>query len=126
MGVAIPTPIQVLLRQKVPDPNVYRDLALEGLRVSGKHALDAGLVDALGGMEECLGLVQSRNLLGKAAPGAWGRLKEDMYSETLAAMNDYEGGVRWRVGIEKAKEKYKEKALGEVEAWEKAHSKAKL
>ena len=79
-----------------------------------------GFADALGGMEEVLKLIKERNLVAKGATGAWGGLKEDMYAETLAAMDDNAKNIRWRDNIERIKEGKLKISTANVEQWEKS------
>jgi Delta3-Delta2-enoyl-CoA isomerase len=119
MGVLIPTAIQAMFKQKVPNPIVFRDVALEGRRFGGPEALKMGWADALGGMEEVLKLIKERNLITKGATGAWGGLKEDMYAETLASMDDNATNRKWRDEIERTKSGKSKVSKANVEKWEK-------
>lgn len=78
-----------------------------------------GWVDGLGGMEEVLQLVKERKLTTRGATSAWGGIKEDIYAETLRAMDDEAGNGRWRDGIEKVKEDKMKVSKRNVEMWEK-------
>ncbi|KAE9976683.1 hypothetical protein EG328_002469 [Venturia inaequalis] len=119
MGVLIPTAVQAMFKQKMPNPTVFRDVALEGRRFGGPEALKMGWVDGLGGMEEVLQLVKERKLTGRGATSAWGGIKEDIYAETLAAMDDNAANGRWRDEIERVKEGKNEVSRANVERWEK-------
>src|SRR5213082_3290865 len=57
-GVPLKPSMSSLFRQKLPYPSAYRSLVLEAKRFGGKDALEAGLVDGLGGMEEVMGLIK--------------------------------------------------------------------
>ena len=70
-------------REKLP-PATYRDLVLEARRFPGPAALAAGLVDALGGLDEVLALVRARKLVDKGKTGIYGTLKAEMYRGALA------------------------------------------
>jgi len=118
MGVLIPTAVQAMFKQKMPSPIAFRDIALEGRRFGGPEALKMGFVDALGGMEEVPKLIKERNLVMKGATGAWGGLKEDIYAETLAAMDDNTKNGRWRDEIERIKEGKLRASRANVELWE--------
>jgi Delta3-Delta2-enoyl-CoA isomerase len=63
-GAALKPSMSSIFRQKVPYPAVYRSLVLEAKRFSGKDALECGLVDELGGMEETMRLIKERKLVG--------------------------------------------------------------
>ncbi|TID22684.1 enoyl-CoA hydratase/isomerase family protein [Venturia nashicola] len=119
MGVLIPTAVQAMFKQKIPNPIVFRDVALEGRRFGGPEALKMGWVDGLGGMEEVLKLVKERKLASRGVTSAWGGIKEDMYSETLAAMDDEGANGRWRNEIERVKLGKTKESKAKVEKWEK-------
>ncbi|KAF2017759.1 hypothetical protein BU24DRAFT_420802 [Aaosphaeria arxii CBS 175.79] len=83
IGLRIPPPIATMIRRKMAHPHAYRTAALEGKRLGGKEALDLGIVDVLGGMEECVGLIEERGLVAKSEGGVYGVLKRDAYSDVL-------------------------------------------
>lgn len=78
-----------------------------------------GWADALGGMEEALKLIKERNLTTRGATSAWGGIKEDIYAETLAAMDDNARNGRWRDEIERIKVGKNNVSKTNVEKWEK-------
>lgn len=86
-GALLKAPMSSIFRAKVP-ASTYRSLVLEGKRFTGPEALEAGIVDGLGGVEEALELVRKRNILEKGRSGVWGLLKVEMYRETWAYLSD--------------------------------------
>jgi enoyl-CoA hydratase/carnithine racemase len=120
MGVLIPTAVVAMFKQKMPNPIAFRDIALEGRRFGGPEALKMGFVDALGGMDDVLKLIKERKLVSRGATSAWGGIKEDMYAETLAAMDDDVKSRRWRDEIEKIKEEKSKASRANVERWERS------
>jgi hypothetical protein len=87
--------------------------------------LQAGIVDALGGLDETLALIRDRKILNKADTGIYGVMKEEMYSRVLNGIDDHIGNLAWRDRVEEKKGDLLEKSSRAVEAWEK-NSKAKL
>jgi len=118
LGVPIPTSIAAMLKAKLPSLLVYRDLVIEGRRVSGPDALKMGIVDELGGMEECVKFIGERKLVAKGKMGAVGALKEDLYREVLLMFAEEKNNATWRVTMEEKREKRKEKLIKEVAEWE--------
>jgi enoyl-CoA hydratase/carnithine racemase len=103
LGVAIPSVIVVLLKAKIRNWSVYRDAVLEGRRFSGPEAVERGLVDGLGGVEDALKMAGERKWVDKARKGAVGQLKEDLWREVLDGFERYDEQVAWREKIEKEK-----------------------
>ena len=116
-----------IFRQKLT-PQVYKLMVLEAKRFSAKEALEGGIVDLLGGMEECLALVKERKLNEKAKTGVYGALKAEMFRETLLYVTP-EGYEReekrskecWELDGER-----KEVGKRRVAEWERNATKAKL
>lgn len=69
-------------------PAVYRKLILEAHRYDAKSALQAGIVDKVGGLEAALELIKELKLVGKAKEGSYGMLRQGMYCETAALLDD--------------------------------------
>jgi enoyl-CoA hydratase/carnithine racemase len=118
LGIVIPSSIATMLRHMMPSPQMYRTAVLEGKRFGGPESLKAGLVDALGGMDEALKMIAERNLIAKSQLGAVGGLKEDAHREVLTGFEKHKENVKWREDIESVKEKSAEKAANDIEKWE--------
>ena len=125
LGAVIPSPFQQMFKQKLPSPAVFRLMALEGKRIPGKDAFEMGIVDGLGGLEDVVRFIETRKLTTKTAKGVWGSLKEDMYRETLATMDEegFHGTLKWREELEKQKFEEKEDALKKIEKFERSQAK---
>ncbi|TPX08876.1 uncharacterized protein E0L32_009694 [Thyridium curvatum] len=84
-GAPLKAPMAGVFRLKVADPAVYRRVVLEAHRFPGPQALEAGLVDALGGLDDGVmaQLVGPRGLVAKGRTGVYGFLKMQMYREQL-------------------------------------------
>ncbi|KAL1964813.1 hypothetical protein VTN77DRAFT_6315 [Rasamsonia byssochlamydoides] len=118
LGVPLQPPMTSIFREKVASLTTLRSLILEGKRFTGPEALSAGLVDALGGLDEAVKLVHDRKLFELAKSPAYTTLKEGLYRQTLAALDDEPGNQAWREQIEKVKEANSEEALSRVKRWE--------
>lgn len=84
-GAALKPAMSAVFRLKTC-AQTYRSLVLEARRFSGPEALRAGIVDAVGGLDEVLGLVADRKLADKGSTGVYGALKREMYRESVAIM----------------------------------------
>lgn len=89
-GVPLMPAMSAIFRIKT-SPATYRSLALEAHRFNGKEAVEAGLVDGLGGLEEVLELVAKRKLVEKGRTGIYAAMKREMYREQVACLS-VEGG----------------------------------
>lgn len=123
-GVPLQTPMMAIFREKLA-PVTFRNVVLESRRFGGKDSLQAGIVDALGGVDEVLGLIRNRKLLNKAETGIYGTMKEEMYARVLNGLDDHAGNLAWREQVEERREDVQKKGLRDVEEWEKT-GKAKL
>lgn len=117
-GAPLPAPMASIFRQKVSNPNTYRNMVLEAKRFNALEALKEGLVDGLGGLEETVALIRELKLEGKAKSGVYGRLKAEMWRETIGYLEEADADDRrreaWLENQSKAEELEREK----VEAWE--------
>jgi len=101
-------------------------LILEAKRFGAKEALEGGLVDALGTMEEAMKFIGERKLADKAKTGVYGLLKREMYRETLGYIEGYEGKEKYNAELTKKEENKTKKAKIRVAQWERNVQKAKL
>ncbi|OBZ72728.1 Enoyl-CoA delta isomerase 3 [Grifola frondosa] len=88
-GAAWPLSFAAILRAKVPDPRVQRQIALEGHRFTPKDALAVGLLDRIvsGDTEAVLDEAQAfaESISGLSTSGAWGLIKRDLYRDVIEA-----------------------------------------
>lgn len=126
IGMAIPTALLSIIKEKVTSSQDFRSVVLEGKRFNGKEALKVGLVDGLGGLQEAIAFAEERKLATKANTGPWGMMKEDMYRQTLTFLRDPKGTDEWRQKIEETKDKAEQVRASRVEDWEKHNKAAKL
>ena len=123
-GVPLQPPMSSIFRQKLP-PAAYRSLVLEARRFPGPHALEAGIVDALGGLDEALALIKERGLATKAKTGVYGAMKAEMYRESLGYLAGREEDER-RMGVYMEAEEERRSKGAEWVAGFKSEGKAKL
>jgi enoyl-CoA hydratase/carnithine racemase len=117
-GAALKPAMSSIFRQKVPCPAVYRSLVLEAKRFGGKDALECGIVDGLGGMEDIMGLIKERKLVEKGKSGVYGVMKAEMFRETITYL---EGHAREEKRDEEnrlADAKRREEGQNRVKEWE--------
>ncbi|KAL3421426.1 enoyl-CoA hydratase/isomerase [Phlyctema vagabunda] len=125
-GAPLKPPMSSIFRQKLPQPSAYRSMVLEAKRFGGQEALDAGIVDVLGGLDEALALVKDKKLTEKGKTGVYGLLKAEMYRESIGYLEGHEESEeRDRVNLEKLE---KRKVVGQkrVKEWQKNATKSKL
>jgi enoyl-CoA hydratase/carnithine racemase len=117
-GAPLKPPMSSIFRQKVPYPAVYRSMVLEAKRFGGREALECGIVDGLGGMEEAMSLIGERKLVEKGKSGVYGALKAEMFRETIGYL---EGHVREQKRDEEnrfADDKRRIEGQNRVKEWE--------
>ncbi|KAI1501075.1 enoyl-CoA hydratase/isomerase family protein [Biscogniauxia marginata] len=105
-GAPLLPPMSSIFRIKLA-PATYRDLVLEARRFDARAALDAGLVDAVGGLDAALALIAERNLVRKGTTGVYGVLKAEMYRESVALLGargkDASEPAQWQPAEKKRK-----------------------
>lgn len=126
-GAPLPAPMASIFRQKVPNPNTFRNMVLEAKRFNALEALKEGLVDGLGGLEETVALIKELKLEGKAKTEVYGRLKVEMWRETIGYLEEADVDERRRDEWLKNQIKVEELERKKVEAWERGQiGKSKL
>ena len=107
-------------------PTTYRDIILEAKRFNGPEALEAKIVDKLGGWEQVLELVAERKLTEKAKSGVLSVMKEEMYRDTIAALAGWDDQTAKESNVQgPARDKAKAQREARVAQW-KRDGKAKL
>ncbi|KAK1988331.1 enoyl-CoA hydratase/isomerase [Colletotrichum cereale] len=86
-GAPLKPPMSAIFRIKCASPRVYQDIVLEAKRFPGPAALDAGLVDALGGLDVALKLIADRRLTERAKSGVYAVLKAEMWKESAYVLS---------------------------------------
>lgn len=93
-GAPLQPPMASIFRQKVPNPNTFRTMVLESKRYGALEGLKEGFLDGLGGMSEVITFVQELGLLDKAKSGVYGRLKAEMWGETVRLLDGFEAAKK--------------------------------
>ncbi|KAE8453416.1 hypothetical protein EG329_010277 [Mollisiaceae sp. DMI_Dod_QoI] len=125
LGVPLKPAMSSIFRQKLA-PHVYKAMVLEAKRFGAKEALEGGIVDALGGMEELMKFIAEKKLSEKSKTGVYGRLKAEMFRETLGYLEGHETEEKRDKDNLKKDDKRREEGKKRVTDWEKNASKAKL
>jgi len=89
-GYPLKPAMSVIFRQKIPYPAVYRSLVLEAKRFGSKDALEGGIVDGLGALQEALDLVRERKLTEKGKTSIYGLMKAEMYRDTVDLLDGHD------------------------------------
>lgn len=116
-GAPLPGPMASIFRQKVPSPNTYRSIVLEAKRFSALEALKEGLIDGLGGLDEVLMFADEMRLQSKGKSGVYGRLKAEMWRETVGFLIGGSTGEDLAQGLKELKIQ-EEAEKRRVENWE--------
>ena len=118
-GAPLKPPMASIFRQKVPNPNTFRSMILEAKRFGALEALKEGLLDGLGGAPEVITFIQEMHLLDRAKSGVYGRLKAEMWNETVALLENYEAGEVKAAADAEAEAKRHTEQKNRIEEWEK-------
>ena len=122
-GAPLKPPMASIFRTKLPNPNTYRTMVLESKRFNALEALKEGIVDGLGGVDEVLAYVGEMGLVERGKSGVYGRLKAEMWRETVGFLDNAEGSDRRE---DREQEDQKRRAEGEnrrVQEWEDSQGK---
>ncbi|KAM0693446.1 hypothetical protein Q7P36_006701 [Cladosporium allicinum] len=128
LGMGLRPPMCSIFREKV-GAGTFRRMILEAVRFKALDALEEGLVDSLGGLDEALTFIDELKLVAKAQPGISGKiaysdLKREMYRQTVEYLeNGSEEAAREAALAEK---QAKEAALREKNVKAATWVKAKL
>lgn len=123
-GAPLKPPMASIFRQKVANPNTYRTMVLESKRYGALEGIQEGFLDGLGGMEEVVVFVREMGLLDRGKTGVYGRLKEEMWGETVALLDRVEEGERrWGREMEEGERRRGEESR-RVEEWERRNDNA--
>ena len=127
-GAPLKPPMASIFRQKLPRPDTYRTMVLESKRFNALEALQDGIVDGLGGWEECYGFMDEIKLVKRGESGVYGALKAEMWKETVLLLEDGEGKEQEREAVQLIKnQQMHEKIKKRVEQWDNIRvDKAKL
>jgi enoyl-CoA hydratase/carnithine racemase len=90
-GAPLMPPMSSIFRQKLR-ADTYRNMVLEAKRFNALAALKEGIVDGLGAWPETLKYIEEMQLTKKGETGVYGRLKEEMWRETITYLDN--GGAK--------------------------------
>ncbi|KAL6718693.1 hypothetical protein ACLMJK_002927 [Lecanora helva] len=124
-GAPLAPPMASIFRQKVPNPNTFRTMVLEAKRYNALEGLKEGFLDGLGGVPEVITFVQEMKLVDKAKSGVYGRLKTEMWGETVRLLDEYESGQDRANQEGKAQEQRQNEEKKRVEEWERGMNRGK-
>lgn len=113
-------PMTTIFRVKVPRLDTVRQMMLESQRYPGPEALTAGLVDAVGGLDETLKFVEERKLVDKARSAAYGQIKEELYREIVADLDYFDRTAKQDQTKQAEDSRRTEEAKGRVDRWQKS------
>lgn len=117
-GAPLKPPMASIFRQKVPSPNTYRTMILESKRYGALEGLKEGLLDGLGGMEEVVVFVKEMGLIDRGNTGVYGRLKQEMWGETVRLLDEVEEGERRGVREMEGYSRRQEEEKTRIEEWD--------
>lgn len=117
-GAPLQPPMASIFRQKVPSPNTFRTIVLESKRIGALEGVKEGLLDSVGGVEETITLIQEMRLLDRAKSGVYGRLKQEMWGETVSLLEDYKDSEQKEARNRERQDTRREQEMYRVEQWE--------
>lgn len=122
LGVPLKAGMSSIFRQKT-SPQIYRTLVLEGKRFKALEALEAGIVDGVGGLDEVVAFVDEMQLVKKTDAGVYGELKREMWRETVAFLDAPDEEPEVKARVQKQREELQRKSEKRVKDWEAAKPK---
>ncbi|KAI4759113.1 putative carnitinyl-CoA dehydratase [Aureobasidium sp. EXF-3400] len=122
LGVPLKAAMSSIFRQKT-SPQTYRTLVLEGKRFKALEALEAGIIDGVGGLDEVVAFVDELKLVSKTDKGVYGLLKREMWRETVAFLDAPDEEREYKEKVKKQDEELERKAKQRVKDWETAKAK---
>ena len=117
-GAPLQPPMASIFRQKVPSPNTFRTIVLESKRIGALEGVKEELLDSVGGVEEAITLIQEMRLLDRAKSGVYGRLKQEMWGETVSLLEDYKDSEQKEERNRERQNTRREQEIFRVEQWE--------
>ena len=117
-GAPLQPPMASIFRQKVPSPNTFRTIVLESKRIGALEGVKEGLLDSVGGVEEAIIFIQEMRLLDRAKSGVYGRLKQEMWGETVSLLEDSKDSEQKEERNRERQYTRREQEIFRVEQWE--------
>ncbi|KAI9866267.1 MAG: hypothetical protein M1813_001388 [Trichoglossum hirsutum] len=116
-GAPLKPPMASIFREKLPHPATYRNMVLEAKRFTAQDALNEGIVDGLGGLDEVLQLINERNLISKGKSASYRSLKQEMYRETIGYLDSHQDNEERSADIDFADSRQAELERQRVQGW---------
>ena len=126
-GAALKSPMASIFREKLPRPDTFRTMILESKRFNALEALKEGIIDGVGSWENTVAFIHEMKLLGRATTGVYGKLKEEMWRETVRYLDRSESAEETEVNAQtQAANLRSQKATQLIEEWETRNGRTKL
>lgn len=122
LGVPLKPAMSSIFRQKT-SPQTYRTLVLEGKRFKALEALEAGIIDGVGGIDEVVSFVEEGALVGKVKAGVYGLLKGEMWRETVGLLDARDEEKEEIEKVQRRRRELEGLAEKRVKEWEVAKAK---
>jgi Delta3-Delta2-enoyl-CoA isomerase len=107
-----------IFRVKVARMATFREMVLESRRYPASEAMKEGIIDAVGGVEETLGLIEQRKLVQKGQSMSYGWIKEELYREVVADLDEGPDLVHLEAAKNSRASKRAADASERIESWE--------
>jgi Delta3-Delta2-enoyl-CoA isomerase len=98
--------------------STFRNMVLESKRLPALEALKEGVIDGVGGLEEVLAFVSEMKLVQKAQSKSYGKLKEELYRETIKDLDESVEGPKMEAAKDLDRGRRHLEARKRVEKWE--------
>lgn len=123
-GATLKPAMASIFREKLPNPGTYRSMVLEAHRFNAKEALEQGIVDVLGGLEEAMALIEKKSLTKLAGSTVYGQLRREMLRETYGILERCANDEAEAIAESEKELKRKEVGQRRVEEWKASQGKA--
>jgi Delta3-Delta2-enoyl-CoA isomerase len=122
-GAHLRPQMAIIFKQKLPNPHTFRTMVLESKRFTALEALEGGIVDALGGLEETLKFIGEMKLHDKAKSSSYTTNKDSLYRESILTLEGEPGiGLYEKERVKALKERFEAEGL-RARDWEAGKSK---
>ncbi len=119
-GAPLRPPMASIFRVKLPAMSTFRNMVLESRRYQALEALKEGIIDGVGGPEETLTFIEEMKLAQKAQSQSYGRIKEELYREVVADLEESPEVVNLEAAKEVERSRRELDARQRVEQWKSA------
>lgn len=123
-GATLKPAMSSIFREKLPNPRTYRSMVLEAYRFNAQEALDQGIVDVLGGLEEAVALIEQKKLTALAGSGVYGQLRREMLRQTYGILESCANDEAVEIAESEKEMKRREDGQKRIEEWKADRGKA--